>query len=401
MTYIQDYSKMSTSIRYHANEELFLKISFSDPRTVKRASEVLNSAQVLGSSIRAFEAHTPFPLQFMIDHQLQGMNCLRLGKYTVRTPDQGLPKQSCCELEIDCFVEDVLNQFEEQDMNPGLRAIWQDPRLREVAQADTTVIERDLVPSERELSYRALLMKYLGVEDVVSQRSTPANSDAESEQSELQDTLLEAAEGLLFGEADSILFPGPNDEDADDAESLEMSQVISEDILNEQSKGSPASTLFTDSESVKTSDTVINTQTFFDELEDLRTEESGIELQEPAAKRPRLKNDDSDSSDMFSDDDTLVEVPESDGEAGRKPDLKLTDLKIESTVSELGKSYKLSSFELFIILCRFPRQNSSGYFMRNDLSHVLSDPSPSDFHDLGAGQRIQRPLTGRANRNQG
>ena len=321
----------STFRRYHRDEEVFLKISFSDPRTVKRASEVLNSGQVLGSAIRVFEAHTPFPLQFMIDHQVQGMNCLRIGRYTRRTPGHGPPKQTCCEMEIDIFIEDVLNQFEEQDMNPGLRAIWRDPRLREVAHSETTVIERDLVPSERELSYRALLMKFLGVDDILSQRSTPVPSEPDEEQSELQDTLLEAAEGLLFGETDSILFPGPSAEDGDDLEAHEMSQVISEDILNEQSKASPASTLFTDSGSVNTQ--VINSQAFFDELEDLRTEEPENDTEESVAKRPRLESEGSDSSDMFSDEETLVEVPESDEETKQKPEPQRSIKTEEASVS--------------------------------------------------------------------
>ncbi|OQR73804.1 DNA polymerase zeta catalytic subunit-like [Tropilaelaps mercedesae] len=320
---------------YHANEEIFLRVSFSDPRTVRRASEVITSGQA-GAKMPVFEAHIPFNLQFMIDNQVQGMNLLHISKCKFRTNNEtvaavegaSLPKQTCCEIEVDCGIEDILNQVEEHEMNPGLRAIWQDPRLSEVAKLDATLVERIVVPSEREFSYRKLLWKFLGLpvdnwektsiehsHIIIDEAVDTSKKSSQSTKSEVQDTLLDAAADLLSEEADSILFHGPADEENEsyEWESIEMSQIISEDIL--QDTGSvdtpsslqerPMSTLFSDTESAQTEN---STHSFLAELDFMR---DNI-LKSPALSEQKENEANSDSSDIFSDDNTLVEVPDSD-----------------------------------------------------------------------------------------
>ncbi|XP_022689423.1 DNA polymerase zeta catalytic subunit-like isoform X2 [Varroa jacobsoni] len=328
---------------YHADEEVFLQIAFSDPRTIKRASEVITSGQV-GSPMPVFEAHIPFNLQFMIDNQIQGMNLLHIGKCQFRinsekptgSASSTLTKQTCCQVEVDCVIEDILNQVEEVEMNPGLQAIWQDPRLSEVAQLDTTIIQRVIVPSERELSYRKLLWKFLGIPieeqenlaEGIKNESFDAPDKAEHEidakkglsqesQVKFQDTLLDAAADLLNGEADSVLFQGPSadDDESYERESAEMSQIISEDILQDTnsledssvSEKTPVSTLFSDTESTHTEN---STQSFLAELAAMREDTEGS----PVRHEQQVQIQ-SDSSVIFSDEETLIEVPASDEES--------------------------------------------------------------------------------------
>lgn len=217
--------------------------------------------------------------------------------------------QFIADLQVDCDIDDILNACEHQTMNPGLRAIWEDPRLAEVAQqSDNTIVERVIIPSERERSYLQLLWKFLGIEagdevlkcnraaDIEMQdvnvvkkesceeqlnpsQSTKVNNNITIPASQcgsssisvdplLHDSLIDAAADLLregddgaFEEADSILFAGPSKDedlanekdlfgfevtagqrfgnnlgtDLECRESYEMSQVISDDIFQEES----------------------------------------------------------------------------------------------------------------------------------------------------------------------
>eukprot|EP01135_Chromosphaera_perkinsii_P007361 Nk52_evm9s805 gene=Nk52_evmTU9s805 len=59
---------------YHDSVKLFLKIFYYDPTFLKHMLEVLRGAAVMGRSFEPYEAHIPYPLQFMIDHNLYGMD---------------------------------------------------------------------------------------------------------------------------------------------------------------------------------------------------------------------------------------------------------------------------------------------------------------------------------------
>ncbi|KAG9443713.1 hypothetical protein H6P81_015053 [Aristolochia fimbriata] len=158
---------------YHSSEELFVKIYLYYPQEVSRAATLLLAGSVLNTCVQPYESHIPFLLQFLVDFNLYGMGLLHLSKVKFRQPlpdcfnprngycmdhyksegesvscglptskahdgvasqdatiwlsattpihwmwpeppadsqDQGVERQSTCELEGDASVEDILNQ---------------------------------------------------------------------------------------------------------------------------------------------------------------------------------------------------------------------------------------------------------------------------------------------------
>ncbi|XP_064489421.1 DNA polymerase zeta catalytic subunit-like isoform X2 [Ornithodoros turicata] len=182
---------------FHNKEKTFLRIYFYNPFTVKRAAELLLSGMVLKRIMQPHEAHIPYILQFLVDHNLHGMNMLNVNNFKFRhvSPtllkreswplqeaelwrlqdqplasflDPKIEKQSVCELELDCCGQDILNsKHNDGAMNPGLAAIWQDERERrqELGEASLTMpssLDRDHVTrSDSELFYLRKLDRLL------------------------------------------------------------------------------------------------------------------------------------------------------------------------------------------------------------------------------------------------
>ena len=158
---------------YHPREHRFYRIFFYNPVLAKRAADILEKGGVMGLRLQPHESHVPFVLQFMMDHNLQGMNFLHLAHARFRRPekpksqgaggrdrsaaynrkdtssslrrfdvgdlpeslllDPSVSRVSTSELEIDAVAADILNHHDSASasgMNPGLLAIWEDERLR-------------------------------------------------------------------------------------------------------------------------------------------------------------------------------------------------------------------------------------------------------------------------------
>ena len=61
---------------YTPQARFFLKLSFTTPNKVPQAAAFLHAGRVQGRSLPPYEAHVPFMLQFMIDHNICGMDLL-------------------------------------------------------------------------------------------------------------------------------------------------------------------------------------------------------------------------------------------------------------------------------------------------------------------------------------
>ncbi|GMH43547.1 hypothetical protein BSKO_11469 [Bryopsis sp. KO-2023] len=160
---------------YHPNETLFMKIIMYNPREIGKAAMLLQMGAVMGVRFQPYESHIPYLLQLKIDFNLAGMSHLKLERGRFRSPlpkthiprldawtkntqpilEPSLPqgpsgatppvfvfrgtpsnhvwlestiptdrvwseeshrlvprRQSCCQIEIDSCVEDVLNRLE-------------------------------------------------------------------------------------------------------------------------------------------------------------------------------------------------------------------------------------------------------------------------------------------------
>ena len=167
---------------YHPRSHQFLKIYLYNPMMVKKAADLLQNGGVMGKKFQPHESHVPYTLQFMMDYNLQGMNFVHLSnakfRRNIQTDEEALAKLresnndgeslssslnldqstsdhpnerkfdvselsdyylmpdsvtrvSTTELELDAVAVDILNSNEgEGNMNPGLKAIWEDERTR-------------------------------------------------------------------------------------------------------------------------------------------------------------------------------------------------------------------------------------------------------------------------------
>lgn len=131
---------------YHRHEALWLKVITYDPMDVKRAARLVGSGAVLGMKFQPHESHVPYLLQFKIDHNLYGMDWLKLcaGCYRGELPagraggvgeghqgdkdDEGglwlprgfrrggdaMKKQTTCALELDVCSSDIVNKTDKR-----------------------------------------------------------------------------------------------------------------------------------------------------------------------------------------------------------------------------------------------------------------------------------------------
>ncbi|KAG8190208.1 hypothetical protein JTE90_011929 [Oedothorax gibbosus] len=187
-----DTTKGLSFYGYYENEEEFLKIYFYNPYDVSKTSELLTNGAIFNKCIQPHQAHFPFHLQFMSDFNLSGMNLINISQFKFRAlnntntsepslpRDQSLssllddstnsedkfwnigiisssqistiPKQSHCELEIDCCDTNIMNKIDRtRDVgeNPGIAAIWTEERVRRLANNDTSPLTP--VPSQDRL----------------------------------------------------------------------------------------------------------------------------------------------------------------------------------------------------------------------------------------------------------
>ncbi|KAK7085885.1 hypothetical protein SK128_007274, partial [Halocaridina rubra] len=180
---------------YHSKEHQFLKIYFYNPLIVKKAAELLQNGVIHSKIYQPHESHIPFVLQFLMDHNLHGMNLVHLSKCyfrktqasvvegksspqdsqaaslasgsvaspiasgklgrdsdcsicpskTIWTKEsipehlwlpENVPRTSTCELEVDGLYSDILNRLQIGGgiaTNPGLAYIWEDELERQRA----------------------------------------------------------------------------------------------------------------------------------------------------------------------------------------------------------------------------------------------------------------------------
>ena len=116
---------------YHKHAMLWLKIYMYNPSDVKRASSLVGSGAVLGVRFQPHESHIPFLLQFKIDHNLYGMDWMRLkggcwrGRGRVHservnerfTVAVAAERQTTCALELDVSCQDIVNTYEKKRVN--------------------------------------------------------------------------------------------------------------------------------------------------------------------------------------------------------------------------------------------------------------------------------------------
>lgn len=265
---------------FHDREETFLRIYLYNPHHVPKVAELLLSGHVLKQVMQPHEAHIPYSLQFMVDHNLHGMSFVRVESFKFRRPlswahdDRSkalgsgpgiwslrnlpveqfgdLEKQTTCELELDCCAKDIANASEKEALNPGLAALWQeeeDRRQEPVSWAPLSLEDDGFPPTESERFYLARLDKLLTRPTNDEQELTGSAKQSrkkhhsrlldtslgilDSQDEALAEALAQAASSWHQGaneEEDSILgsLPGPDDvvDEEDDNDVEDMSQVF-------------------------------------------------------------------------------------------------------------------------------------------------------------------------------
>ncbi|KAI8615424.1 ribonuclease H-like domain-containing protein [Chytriomyces sp. MP71] len=161
---------------FHIEYAYFFKIYLIDPGHVTRAVDLLSKGVVLGRRLQTYESHIPYIPQFLIDHNLLGMDYMDLAGCLFRGPMQDLgreannpnihyytpvttaphlistlQRESFCELEFDTVAGDILNRARiaerpfkplidltngtqriDTKLVPSLRSLWEDEHARRV-----------------------------------------------------------------------------------------------------------------------------------------------------------------------------------------------------------------------------------------------------------------------------
>lgn len=71
---------------YDDQEHSFIKISLYNPKHASKMSAMLASGSILGHKFSIFEAHIPYILQFLMDHNLVGMGYMNIKSCFFRSP---------------------------------------------------------------------------------------------------------------------------------------------------------------------------------------------------------------------------------------------------------------------------------------------------------------------------
>ncbi|CAH1283426.1 unnamed protein product [Diabrotica balteata] len=175
---------------YHSKEHQFFKIYLYNPLLVRKVTSLVMNQSTLGNIYQAHEAHLNFTLQFMMDYNLHGMSNMNLSKLKYRrgldansdqvviSPElylsESVKRITVCELEGDCFAEDILNRLEIASgkiaANPGISAIWEDEKQRRRNNGMSSQIDHllelqhvNLPPTKSHLIYKQALGDRLAV----------------------------------------------------------------------------------------------------------------------------------------------------------------------------------------------------------------------------------------------
>ncbi|XP_054922337.1 uncharacterized protein PolZ1 isoform X1 [Dermacentor andersoni] len=217
---------------FHDREETFLRIYLYNPLHVPKVAELLLSGHVLKQVMQPHEAHIPYSLQFMVDHNLHGMSFVRVESFKFRRPlswahdDRSkalgsgpgiwslrnlpveqfgdLEKQTTCELELDCCAKDILNASDKEALNPGLAALWQeeeDRRQEPVSWAPLSLEDVGFPPTESERFYLARLDKLLTRPAMDEQELT---GTARQSRKKHHSRLLDTSHGILDSQDEAL-----------------------------------------------------------------------------------------------------------------------------------------------------------------------------------------------------
>ncbi|KAJ3232140.1 DNA polymerase zeta [Chytriomyces hyalinus] len=167
---------------FHYSYSHFLKIYVLDPNNMSRVVDLLSRGVVMGQKMQTFESHIPYLPQFFIDHNLLGMDYLRIAAFKFRRPlppacalppsldkldkpnyftvanipdalawpeNAPINRESYCEIELDVVAIDILNRYEiperprkpliqlyngsekvDTKLVPSLKGIWEDETKR-------------------------------------------------------------------------------------------------------------------------------------------------------------------------------------------------------------------------------------------------------------------------------
>ncbi|XP_072391181.1 DNA polymerase zeta catalytic subunit isoform X2 [Diabrotica undecimpunctata] len=175
---------------YHSKEHQFFKIYLYNPLLVRKVTSLVMNQSTLGNIYQAHEAHLNFTLQFMMDYNLHGMSNMNLSKLKYRrgldansdqvviSPElylsESVKRITVCELEGDCFAEDILNRLEIASgkiaANPGISTIWEDEKQRRRNNGMSSQIDHllelqhvNLPPTKSHLIYKQALGDRLAV----------------------------------------------------------------------------------------------------------------------------------------------------------------------------------------------------------------------------------------------
>ncbi|KAI9795494.1 MAG: DNA polymerase zeta [Piccolia ochrophora] len=123
---------------FHVGDKLFLKIYILNPLNMTRLADLLRQGTILKRVFQPYESHLQYLLQWMCDYNLYGCGYIDCSKVSFRnpipdheemtstvhlwhthsisenltTPEDELPRQSHCALEVDICVQDIVNRNE-------------------------------------------------------------------------------------------------------------------------------------------------------------------------------------------------------------------------------------------------------------------------------------------------
>lgn len=190
---------------FHSSYAFFLKVYFLDPSSATKAEKLMQQGAVMGRTFDIYESHFPYGLQFMLDHNLYGMDLMNLANLRFRQPgvlnievardrsaflnnssrlvkkyswshDSSPTRQSEMDLELDVWASDICNRdavperpeealidFSQRKDRvpsrkhvPSVDAIWEDERERrrragkDPTEVDAGVEKENHVPRDPE-----------------------------------------------------------------------------------------------------------------------------------------------------------------------------------------------------------------------------------------------------------
>ncbi|EEB05155.1 DNA polymerase zeta catalytic subunit Rev3 [Schizosaccharomyces japonicus yFS275] len=100
---------------YHVGWRLFCKISLFNPNHINKLADLFRQGRILKNSTRVYEAHVPYLLQFLIDHNLYGCDCMELDENRIELVTDKETRKTHCSCELVASVTAVLNRMRIQE----------------------------------------------------------------------------------------------------------------------------------------------------------------------------------------------------------------------------------------------------------------------------------------------